>query len=100
MLTFQVCTDVPAQTEELAGEGTSRQRVTHVNLNLFSVGIFYRGIVAFYPHVLHELSRQTALPHSTCSKISAVFSTHCSAAASEAQTSAKNHDVIFPPAMN
>ncbi len=66
MLTSQVYTDVPKRTvSQSASKALDLRLVTHIYLYLFSVGIFYRRIVAFYPHVLHELSRQTALPNST-----------------------------------
>jgi hypothetical protein len=39
---------------------------TYVHLYLFSIGIFYRRIVGFYPYILHKLRRETALSDTSC----------------------------------
>jgi hypothetical protein len=69
------------------------EHITYIHLYLFSVRILYRRIVAFYPHILHELSREAALSNSACSRKLRIM--RHSAVEVEVQTSAKNNYVIL-----
>ena len=52
------------------GGGPATKSNTHIYLDLFSVGVLDRRIVAFYPDILYELSRQTALTDTTYAEFS------------------------------
>jgi hypothetical protein len=42
----KVSPKIPAQTS----------KATYIDLNLLSIGVFNRGVIAFDPHILNELS--------------------------------------------
>lgn len=63
-----------------------------IHLQLLSVAVLDGGVVALYPHVLHELRGETALAHTTLCSLAPD-----AAAIRKQPTSAQDHDMILSP---